>query len=191
MYCDFLVDCLLFTHRPFAEHNLDNAVKCATNAVPPTKPHRGITACCADLLCQDHTIITSTAQRNRIATALPHFLLTYSAYVRKHSVAHHKPCQWCAGRFLNQAHTKKQIFMQSLICKVAPTAKLLYCFEAMPPNAVAKHGSGLSHSHLAANQADFGPSPYPQLDQFITCVCNQVNNFPLMQLDTKLSHCGA
>lgn len=84
------------------------------------------------------------------------------------------PCL-CLGRFPNKAHSPKQIFMQSLICKVQPAAQLLRCTQgSQSGHSKGRHSTSAPHRSAAACQPSIGPSPCPRLDAFIASVCNQV-----------------
>ena len=67
--------------------------------------------------------------------------------------------------------------MQSLICNVPPDTELLACFNdiASPAMPGRKHGACAgANSQILGSHANFGPSSYPVLDEFIVSVCNQV-----------------
>lgn len=67
--------------------------------------------------------------------------------------------------------------MQSLICNVPPDTELLKCFDEIELPAIPgrKHGACAGgNSQILGSHANFGPSPYPALDEFVVSVCNQV-----------------
>lgn len=78
------------------------------------------------------------------------------------------------GRFANEAHSQKHIFMQSLICKVEPGVQLLHCFQGSELGQPKdRHSTSALQRRAAASQGSTGPSPCPCLDHFVTSKCNQ------------------
>lgn len=68
----------------------------------------------------------------------------------------------------------KASFMESLICNVPQTARLLTCFEGdppLPPSRIPVHETSDTASTSAAQ---FGPCPLPSVAAFITEVLSQV-----------------
>ena len=80
------------------------------------------------------------------------------------------------GRFPNNAHSQKQIFMHSLICNVDPDAQLLRCCDDTTHHTqLQSHARQHGPRGAASSQANLGPSPCPALDDFVASSCNQVH----------------
>lgn len=78
-----------------------------------------------------------------------------------------------AGR-LAPVVSQKATFFEALICNVPPEARLLTAFQGDSP--LPAHLPGLARGavpHMGAAAAQMGPCPYPDIEAFITSICNQ------------------
>lgn len=98
------------------------------------------------------------------------------------------------GRFGGSpALSKQELFSLSLITEVPPGARLLRCFKetaeeaaaatvargrrTLSGTASAASGAPLLAAGGGASQVCYGPSPFPQLEAFISTICREVGGW--------------
>ncbi|GAB4817437.1 hypothetical protein N2152v2_004483 [Parachlorella kessleri] len=72
----------------------------------------------------------------------------------------------CTGRFGGASLTQQEVFQRGLICDVDPFATLLTCFDESREAAAGTAGT-------PGTAVQYGPSPFPQIEEFITSVCKE------------------
>jgi hypothetical protein len=83
-----------------------------------------------------------------------------------------------AGRFPAGGWSHKTVYFKSLICNVQSTVTLLRaCVDEHEQSCMPRTGQSLATGPSIeglGSDARPGPSPYPQIDEFITSICTEV-----------------
>ena len=99
------------------------------------------------------------------------------------------------GRYGTSGLRPERVFMDSLVCNVAPEARLIRCFDdsgdtaaaptaktarasARARQAIPSHGGNTAGDIYGAASTILGPSPYPDIDKFIESVCSHIEGPP-------------
>jgi hypothetical protein len=97
-----------------------------------------------------------------------------------------------AGRFPAAKWSHRTVFFKSLICNVSPSLELLHlCADPNDGMGTARIGQLHQRAPLIDglnSNARPGPSPYPEIDGFITSVCNEAS--AIAHLSTALLGLG-